>query len=145
MPRESTLVPIALAACLADRVAAYQYRPRDTVSAISWATEAGAQVSFSGGLIANIQRFAVGNSPSCPKSSRERGLSDARSPSSVARLGLAVDRALSRHLAALKTTSPARNTRWATSPQESAIRPASYTRSAATATPPAAPAGTPGC
>jgi hypothetical protein len=43
---------------LADRVAAYQYRPRDTVSAISWASEAGAQVSFSGGLIANIQSFA---------------------------------------------------------------------------------------
>jgi hypothetical protein len=43
---------------LDDRVAAYQYRPRDTVSAISWAQEAGAQVSFSGGLIANIQSFA---------------------------------------------------------------------------------------
>ena len=43
---------------LDDRVAAYQYRPRDTVSAISWAGEAGAQVSFSGGLIANIQSFA---------------------------------------------------------------------------------------
>ena len=43
---------------LADRVAAYQFRPRDTVSAISWASEAGAQVSFSGGLIENIQSFA---------------------------------------------------------------------------------------
>ena len=43
---------------LPDRVAAYQSRPRDTVSAISWASEAGAQVSFSGGLIANIQSFA---------------------------------------------------------------------------------------
>ena len=43
---------------LDDRVAAYQYRPRDTVGAISWASEAGAQVSFSGGLIANIQSFA---------------------------------------------------------------------------------------
>jgi hypothetical protein len=41
-----------------DRVAAYQYRPRDCVSSISWASEAGAQVSFSGGLIANIQSFA---------------------------------------------------------------------------------------
>ena len=43
---------------LDDRVAAYQYRPRDTVGAISWAGEAGAQVSYSGGLIANIQSFA---------------------------------------------------------------------------------------
>ncbi|MEY3026751.1 MAG: hypothetical protein RLZZ238_1648 [Planctomycetota bacterium] len=43
---------------LDDRVAAYQYRPRDCVSAISWASEAGAQVSYSGGLIANIQSFA---------------------------------------------------------------------------------------
>ena len=41
-----------------DRVRAYQERPRDTVSAISWAPEAGAQVSFSGGLIENIQSFA---------------------------------------------------------------------------------------
>ena len=43
---------------LPDRVAAYQSRPRDTVSQISWASEAGAQVSYSGGLIANIQSFA---------------------------------------------------------------------------------------
>ena len=43
---------------LDDRVAAYQHRPRDTVGAIGWAQEAGAQVSFSGGLIANIQSFA---------------------------------------------------------------------------------------
>lgn len=43
---------------LDDRVAAYQYRPRDTVNAISWTAEGGAQVSFSGGLIANIQSFA---------------------------------------------------------------------------------------
>ena len=43
---------------LADRVAAYQFRPRDCVSAISWASESGAQVSYSGGLIANIQSFA---------------------------------------------------------------------------------------
>ena len=41
-----------------DRVRAYQERPRDTVSAISWAPEAGAQVSFSGGLVENIQSFA---------------------------------------------------------------------------------------
>jgi hypothetical protein len=43
---------------LDDRVAAYQFRPRDTVGAISWSPEAGAQVSYSGGLIANIQSFA---------------------------------------------------------------------------------------
>ena len=43
---------------LADRVAAYQYRPRDTVSAISWSAGAGAQVTFSGGLIENIQSLA---------------------------------------------------------------------------------------
>jgi hypothetical protein len=43
---------------LDDRVSAYQGRPRDTVSAISWSAEAGAQVSFSGGLIENIQSFA---------------------------------------------------------------------------------------
>jgi hypothetical protein len=43
---------------LDDRVAAYQYRPRDCVNSIRWSAEAGAQVSFSGGLIENIQSFA---------------------------------------------------------------------------------------
>jgi hypothetical protein len=43
---------------LDDRVAAYQWRPRDAVNAIRWSGEAGAQVSFSGGLIENIQSFA---------------------------------------------------------------------------------------
>ncbi len=38
----------------ADRVAAYQSRPRDSIDAIRWAPEAGAQVSYSGGLIENI-------------------------------------------------------------------------------------------
>ena len=42
----------------ADRVAAYQGRPRDTISAISWAPEAGAQVSYSGGLIFNIESLS---------------------------------------------------------------------------------------
>jgi len=37
---------------LDDRVAVYQYRVRDSISAISAAPEAGAQVSYSGGLIA---------------------------------------------------------------------------------------------
>jgi len=41
-----------------DRVAAYQWRPRETVSTISWSPEAGAQVSYSGGLISNIQSLA---------------------------------------------------------------------------------------
>jgi hypothetical protein len=39
---------------LADRVAAYQYRPRDAVNAIRWTPRGGAQVSYSGGLIENI-------------------------------------------------------------------------------------------
>lgn len=39
---------------LADRQAAYQYRVRDSINAIRWASEAGAQVSFSGGLIENL-------------------------------------------------------------------------------------------
>jgi hypothetical protein len=43
---------------LDDRVNAYQWRPRDSVNAIRWSPRAGAQVSFSGGLIENIQSFA---------------------------------------------------------------------------------------
>ncbi len=39
---------------IADRVAAYQYRPKDTIDAIDWTPEGGAQVSYSGGLIENI-------------------------------------------------------------------------------------------
>lgn len=39
---------------LADRVAAYQYRPRDAVNSIRWTPRGGAQVSYSGGLIENI-------------------------------------------------------------------------------------------
>ncbi|GAB5495182.1 MAG: hypothetical protein Phyf2KO_02620 [Phycisphaerales bacterium] len=39
----------------ADRVAAYQYRMRDSIDSIRWAPEAGAQVSYSGGLIRNIE------------------------------------------------------------------------------------------
>ncbi|MCK4658968.1 MAG: hypothetical protein KAV82_05545 [Phycisphaerae bacterium] len=44
-----------------DRVAAYQYRCRDSISAISWAAEAGAQISYSGGLIENIQSLGNAN------------------------------------------------------------------------------------
>ncbi len=44
---------------LPDRVAAYQYRPRDTINDLrSWA-EAGAQVSYSGGLIENIMSLGA--------------------------------------------------------------------------------------
>ena len=42
-----------------DRVAAYQGRIRDSIDAIDWAPEAGAQVSYSGGLIRNIE--SLGN------------------------------------------------------------------------------------
>ncbi len=43
---------------LDDRVAAYQYRPKDAIGSISWLPEAGAQVSYSGGLIENLESFA---------------------------------------------------------------------------------------
>ena len=38
-----------------DRVAAYQYRVRDAIDAIRWTPQAGAQISYSGGLIENVQ------------------------------------------------------------------------------------------
>lgn len=43
----------------ADRVAGYQYRTRDSVDLIRWTAEAGAQMSYSGGLVENI--FSLGN------------------------------------------------------------------------------------
>lgn len=46
---------------LDDRVAVYQYRVRDSISAISGAPEAGAQVSYSGGLIENITSLGGAN------------------------------------------------------------------------------------
>ena len=46
---------------LADRVAAYQYRPRDCVNQLLGRPEAGAQVSFSGGLYENIQSLGTAN------------------------------------------------------------------------------------
>ncbi|MFZ4574439.1 MAG: hypothetical protein ACOYN0_08585 [Phycisphaerales bacterium] len=53
---------------LDDRVAVYQYRVRDSVGAFSTAPEAGAQVSYSGGLIENIMSLGgasqLGYSPS---------------------------------------------------------------------------------
>ncbi|MCK6475918.1 MAG: hypothetical protein L6Q35_03695 [Phycisphaerales bacterium] len=39
---------------LDDRKAAYQYRIRDSIDAFDWAPRAGAQISYSGGLIENI-------------------------------------------------------------------------------------------
>jgi len=46
---------------LADRVAAYQYRVKDSIDAIDWHAEAGAQVSYSGGLIENISSLGNAN------------------------------------------------------------------------------------
>ncbi len=46
---------------LADRQAAYQYRLRDSINAIRWAPEAGAQISYSGGLIENIASLGNAN------------------------------------------------------------------------------------
>lgn len=45
----------------ADRVAVYQYRVKDAIDAIDWAPEAGAQVSYSGGLIQNINSLGSVN------------------------------------------------------------------------------------
>lgn len=46
---------------LPDRVAAYQGRPRDSINALLGAPEAGAQVSFSGGLIENLMSLGGAN------------------------------------------------------------------------------------
>jgi len=46
---------------VADRVAAYQYRVKDSINAIRWAPEAGAQASFSGGLIENLTSLGAAN------------------------------------------------------------------------------------
>ncbi|MCP4594261.1 MAG: hypothetical protein GY842_26320, partial [bacterium] len=42
-----------------DRVAVYQWRCRDSIDLIRWANEAGAQISFSGGLIENVQSLGT--------------------------------------------------------------------------------------
>ena len=47
---------------LDDRKNAYQQRPTNTISDLSWTPEGGAQISFSGGLIANIQSFVEAGS-----------------------------------------------------------------------------------
>jgi hypothetical protein len=47
---------------LDDRKAAYQWRVRDSVNAIRGHAEAGAQVSYSGGLIENIMSLGAANS-----------------------------------------------------------------------------------
>ncbi|MBX3387521.1 MAG: hypothetical protein KF768_13215 [Phycisphaeraceae bacterium] len=46
---------------LDDRVAGYQHRMRDCINDIRWAPEAGAQISFSGGLIENLQSLGAAN------------------------------------------------------------------------------------
>lgn len=46
---------------LADRVAAYQYRCRDSINAIRGQPEAGAQISYSGGLIENVMSLGAAN------------------------------------------------------------------------------------
>ena len=43
---------------LPDRVAGYQYRMRDSINALRWTAEGGAQISYSGGLIENVQSLA---------------------------------------------------------------------------------------
>lgn len=59
---------------LDDRRAAYQYRIKDSIDAIDWAPEAGAQVSYSGGLIENITSLGnasqLGYSPTWFSSNR---------------------------------------------------------------------------
>lgn len=59
----------------ADRVAGYQYRTRDSINSIRWATDAGAQMSYSGGLIENIVSLGavnqLGYSPNWYQSIRE--------------------------------------------------------------------------
>ncbi|MAF66015.1 MAG: hypothetical protein CMJ84_10225 [Planctomycetes bacterium] len=42
-----------------DRVAAYQWRVRNSIDLLSWAAESGAQVSYSGGLIENLQSLGA--------------------------------------------------------------------------------------
>ena len=37
-----------------DRVAAYQWRTRDSIATISWLAEAGAQINYSGALAENV-------------------------------------------------------------------------------------------
>src|SRR6478672_4286300 len=44
---------------LDDRVAAYQYRPKDALSDITWLGHAGVQVNYSGALMENIQSLGA--------------------------------------------------------------------------------------
>jgi hypothetical protein len=69
---------------LADRQAGYQYRMRDSINAIRWSPEAGAQISYSGGLIENVTSLGnanqLGYSPNWFSSLREaRGWTTATS------------------------------------------------------------------
>jgi glycosyl hydrolase family 57 len=40
---------------LDDRIAAYQYRPKDSLSSITWLSKAGVQLNYSGALMENVQ------------------------------------------------------------------------------------------
>src|SRR5436189_5647871 len=44
---------------LDDRIAAYQYRPKDSLSSITWLSKAGVQVNYSGALMENIQSLGT--------------------------------------------------------------------------------------
>jgi hypothetical protein len=46
---------------LDDRVAAYQWRVRDSINSIRWTPEGGAQISYSGGLIENVMSLGAAN------------------------------------------------------------------------------------
>jgi hypothetical protein len=46
---------------LDDRRAVYQYRVKDTINDLRWTAEAGAQISYSGGLIHNINSLGSAN------------------------------------------------------------------------------------
>src|SRR5438552_1360228 len=44
---------------LDDRIAAYQYRPKDSLSSITWLSKGGVQVNYSGALMENIQSLGT--------------------------------------------------------------------------------------
>lgn len=71
----------------ADRVAGYQFRIKDSIGTIFGHAEAGAQVSYSGGLIENIQSLGganqLGYSPPWFNDYRIAQLGDARRRAAV--------------------------------------------------------------
>ena len=46
---------------LDDRIAAYQNRPKDSLSSITWLPHSGVQVNYSGALMENIQSLGTAN------------------------------------------------------------------------------------